>query len=799
MPALLDCPTNDALEQFLLGFGDPVAAEGLERHMAECHACAFRARKLSARDELVNAVRAASGSNDTDESASSDSLAEVFRRMAPRSGSGSDTGTWSPHSRIADAPPDLGYSTPENKLGPYLLQEVLGTGGMGRVYRGYDPVLQRAIAVKVIRRDLMNRPGIAERFLQEARAAAAVVHDHIVVVHAVEVHDGVHCLTMPLLHGRTLEARLRDLKDPLPRIEAMRLAREIATGLAAAHERGLIHRDIKPANVWLESPSDRVKILDFGLAVALESDEAGGFAGTPGYIAPELFQSRGIDARADLFSLGCVLYRAATGRAAFEGENSTATFVHTITREPEPAGAVNPKLDAEFARVIDRLLAKKPADRPATAADLLAELDAIEARRFTRRRKITRRAWLGGIVAAGGLSALAVWLARPPKAPPVRPGSLKFELSDGIDHVTFTRDDASETFDLRRDNAVSLAPGEYTLKPVAASESQRLVPATVVVEEDAERKVKLALVGEYERLTPHSQSIAGVAAIPTGERFDVLSAAEDRFLSRVKPGTQQAAKLERLDSPAKAFAATPDGRFAITAGGNKQAPFDLVATVWRVEGLRRKFALDGHRRLITAVTISADRLHAITAARDEVRLWDLRGAEPKHRPLAGHTDGHGIFAAAFDPQGKFAVTAGERGQTILWDVAKAAFVAEVNALAAGDAANAVRAVAFTGNAFYTAGDDGIIREWSGSPPKAREFPAEPKPILALAASTDGKRLLSGGEDGTIKLWRVEKATASETFTGHIGRVTGAAFSPSGREAISCGADRTVRLWRLPCD
>jgi len=801
MPALLDCPTADSLEQFLLGQGDPASTESLERHLETCGSCAVLARSLSARDELVNAVRAASSLAETDEPESVDSLAEVFRRMttpAPNR----NTDSWSPRSRLAENPPSLGHAVESGRigeLGPYVLQEVLGTGGMGRVYRGFDPRLQRAVAIKVIRRDLTERPGMAERFLEEARAAAAVEHDHIVVVHAVEVHDGVHCLTMPLLRGRTLEARLRSVKGPIPQSEAMRLAREIASGLAAAHARGLIHRDIKPANVWLESPGDRVKILDFGLAVALESEAAGWFAGTPGYIAPELFRGHGVDSRADLFALGCLLYRAVTGIAAFNGENSTAIFVQTISRDPEPAGERNPKLDPVFARLVGRLLKKNPDERPASAVELLAELDAIEAARLARSRRITRRRWLAGLAATGGIGALAVWLARPPKSEPPRPGRVKFEASDGVDRVTFTRDGTSETFDLSSDSMVSLAPGEYVLRAPGAAAGLKLSPNAILVESDAERVVKLALVGETDRMTPHSLPISGVAAVPVGTRFDVLSASLDRLLSRSRPGTQEPPRFVRLNSPAPAFAATPDGRVAITAGGNRQQPFDLSPVVWDVENLKTRATLNGHKRLITAAALSADGRHAITASRDDMRLWDLSGAEPKHRALAGHSDGLAVFAAAFGADGRFAITAGERGQAILWDVAKAAFVAEVNALAAGEATNAVRAVAFAGEKFFTAGDDGTIREWSGPPFKAREFPVQPKPILAMALSADGRRLLSGAADGTIKLWRVEKAVEIETFTGHVGAVNGVAFSPNGKEAISGGADRTVRIWRLPFD
>lgn len=236
----------------------------------------------------------------------------------------------------------------------------------------------------------------ADRFVAEARAGAAVEHDHIVAVHAVEVHGGVHCITMPLLHGESLEQRLRDSAGPMPEADVVRLGREVADGLAAAHARGLIHRDIKPGNLWLERPHGRVKILDFGLALT---------AGTPGYMAPEQAQGSVGDARADLFGLGCVLYRAATGVAPFEADTPIGTIVRTLGDRARPAAEVNPKLDPRLAGLIDRLLAKEPNDRPETAAAVRDELAALAAAR--RWRSIRRWIAVAVLVAA----AVVFWIS----------------------------------------------------------------------------------------------------------------------------------------------------------------------------------------------------------------------------------------------------------------------------------------------------------------------------------------------------------------------------------------------------
>src|SRR5262249_27187820 len=191
------------------------------------------------------------------------------------------------------------------RLGAYRVLRVLGVGGMGIVFHAEDVQLRRAVALKCLLPALAATSQARQRFLREARAAAAIEHEHVVVIYQVGEDRGIPFLAMQLLQGESLEDRLR--REPLlPASQVLRIGREIAVGLAAAHERGLIHRDIKPANVWLEGPQARVKLLDFGLARAVADDtgvsQAGTIVGTPAYMAPE--QSRGdpVDARCDLFS-----------------------------------------------------------------------------------------------------------------------------------------------------------------------------------------------------------------------------------------------------------------------------------------------------------------------------------------------------------------------------------------------------------------------------------------------------------------------------------------------------------------
>ncbi|HEY1378285.1 MAG TPA: serine/threonine-protein kinase [Gemmataceae bacterium] len=273
-----------------------------------------------------------------------------------------------------------------DRLGTYRLVKPLGRGGMGAVYLAEDTQLRRQTALKVMLPDVAADLTARERFVREAQAAAAVRNDHVITVYQVGEQGGVPFIAMELLRGVCLAAYLD--KEPAPGIAAiLRLGREIATGLAAAHDRGLVHRDIKPANIWLEAPKGRVKILDFGLArpakPAAEDVERlthdGTVVGTPAYMSPEQARGHAVDFRTDLFSLGVVLYRLGTGRLPFTGPTTTAVLVELATGEPPPAADLNPRVPAALSDLIDRLLRKDPADRPQSArevADLIRQIEA---------------------------------------------------------------------------------------------------------------------------------------------------------------------------------------------------------------------------------------------------------------------------------------------------------------------------------------------------------------------------------------------------------------------------------------
>jgi urea ABC transporter urea binding protein len=273
-------------------------------------------------------------------------------------------------------PDELGW------LAQYRVLKVLGQGGMGIVFQAEDSHLQRQVALKVMLPEIAANPAARERFLREARAGAALKNDHVVVVYQVGQDRDVPFLSMELLQGQSLEARLSH-PDPLPLSEVLRIGRETAIGLAAAHAQGMIHRDIKPANIWLEGPNPRVKLLDFGLARAVGAHsnltQTGNITGTPEYMSPEQARGQDLDVRSDLFSLGSVLYLMCTGQKPFQGNSVMALLTALAVDVPKSILELNPKMPAALADLVKRLLEKDPAHRPASAREVQQALEAIAA------------------------------------------------------------------------------------------------------------------------------------------------------------------------------------------------------------------------------------------------------------------------------------------------------------------------------------------------------------------------------------------------------------------------------------
>ncbi|RKI01404.1 serine/threonine-protein kinase [Corallococcus sp. AB038B] len=319
--------------------------------------------------------------------------------------------TWHAEGRFVEAAPPRSFA-PGERVGPYVIVAHAGSGAMGDVYRARDGRLGRDVALKVLPLRFAQDAERLARFRQEARAAGALSHPHLLTLFDVGTHEDVPYLVTEWLEGGTLRARL--MRGPLPPEQALRLGIQLSQGLAAAHARGVIHRDLKPANIFLCS-NGGARILDFGLARLTERVEhtgdasltqSGAVVGTAGYMAPEQIRGQGVDARADVFSLGAVLYEAVSGRGPFGGDSPVERMSAALRDAP-------PVLPGELGTVIARCLAKDPGERFQSAQDLAFALESIAARGapLALRRGVFPRPALWVAAAAVLLSVVGGFLA----------------------------------------------------------------------------------------------------------------------------------------------------------------------------------------------------------------------------------------------------------------------------------------------------------------------------------------------------------------------------------------------------
>ncbi len=312
------------------------------------------------------------------------------------------------------------------KIGPYEVIELLGAGGMGEVYKARDTRLDRVVALKILLAERTQDEERTRRFIQEAKAASALNHPHIVTIYDIGHDDGVDYLAMELVSGKSLDHLIPP--NGLSLSEILRYGVQIADALESAHAAGIVHRDLKPANVMVTADG-RVKLVDFGLAKLTrnggeESDsstatldgvtrEGHGHRGTAAYLSPEQAAAKPVDGRSDLFSLGAMLYEMATGQRAFRGDSQMGTISAVLRDDPQSVSEVSPQLPQELGRIISRCLRKDPAKRFQHAADLKVALEELKdesgsskpAVLFVPKRSWRRWAWVVAAVLVG--SALA--------------------------------------------------------------------------------------------------------------------------------------------------------------------------------------------------------------------------------------------------------------------------------------------------------------------------------------------------------------------------------------------------------
>ena len=368
-----NCPPKNELVNYLLGNLPIEQANLFETHFEDCNVCEETIRGLSANDTLSQLVSAAV--SEAKETILPDrNFIDGLVKQIQNSTVADDSIDPALYQRAAEV---LRLITPTSdvealgELGNYKIEKLVGAGSTGVVFCATDTQLNRKVALKVLRPSLGS--SARQRFVSEAQAAASIEHANVVTIYQVDNVDELVFIAMQWIDGETLEDRLNKVTFVTePQLKS--IAQQIASGLHAAHQKNLIHRDIKPANIWLSQDDDQVKILDFGLARIADDDphltSTGMLAGTPNFMSPEQSKGLELDGRSDLFSLGCLMYRSATGKLPFGANGILATLQSIQHHHPTPPHQLNPAISKDFADLTMCLLDKQPANRPESAEQL---------------------------------------------------------------------------------------------------------------------------------------------------------------------------------------------------------------------------------------------------------------------------------------------------------------------------------------------------------------------------------------------------------------------------------------------
>ncbi len=352
------CPTTKDLRSLVSGSLSDIEAQSMELHIERCEACQHAIQELAADGAFwKSAVK-----NLSDDKIVGPGLDRVIETLQHQSREDAEEIGEAIELKLSFIEPPVEPGT-IGRLRHYDLLRVAGRGGMGIVLKAFDRSLRRVVAIKLLAPHLAGNGQARQRFIREGRAAAAICHEHVVTIHAVE--ESPPFLVMQYVHGETLESRIHR-NGSLDVREAVRIAMQIAQGLAAAHAQGVVHRDIKPANILLENEVARVRITDFGLARAVDDaslTQSGVVAGTPQYMAPEQANGDAIDERADLFSLGSVIYTMLAGHAPFRATTAMGVLKRLCDNAARPIREINPETPDWLVVLMNRLHAKRPADR----------------------------------------------------------------------------------------------------------------------------------------------------------------------------------------------------------------------------------------------------------------------------------------------------------------------------------------------------------------------------------------------------------------------------------------------------
>ncbi|HUQ56103.1 serine/threonine-protein kinase [Lentzea sp.] len=644
----------------------------------------------------------------------------------------------------------------------YRLVQVIGTGGMGRVWLGRDEVIGREVAIKELLLpaglDEQQRALLYHRAMREAQLAGHLNHPGIVTVHDVVEYNGAPMIVMEFVRGGSLSDAIK-AQGALPPDQVAHIATSMLSALRVAHEAGIVHRDLKPANVLLSG--DRVVITDFGIArltgdVPLTTD--GSIVGTPAYMAPEQGTGAPITPATDMWSLGATLYAAVEGRPPYEGQDFMTTLSMLLTQEPAP-----PRRAGHLSSLLAGLLRKNPAER-ASADQALAMLAGapVVLPAQSKSGGVSRR----GVLLAGG-GALAVlaggtawWI------------SSQNGKGDGAE-LPSTKDD----------------------EPASNGEGGSEEPATSSVA----RPGRPEEITEHVQLLGHKAAVSSIAWSPDGK---ILASAEDGLgddgaVVRLWDGA--AGKLlgtvKNPDGPggasACAVAISPDGRI-LAAGGNRTG--DFTTYLWNIADRTMIGGLDQSRSIMKCLRFHPDgrTLVGITHT-GRLQVWDVATRAVR----IGLTEAQGSSELSFSPDGKLLAYAGTKYQEIkIVDPATGRTVKTIT-----DSTGHGGSFSPDGRTLAVIDADGknSMQLWDVESGQSKAVFPRAGDDLTLSNALyhpDGKTVAAWGQGNFIQLWDVASRKIRSTVIGAAGQVETVAFDPKGERLAAGGADKVVRIWKL---
>lgn len=705
-------------------------------------------------------------------------------------------------------------------VGDYVLENEIARGGMGVVHKAWQKSLSRTVAVKMILAGQLASATEVQRFLGEAENAASLDHPNIVPIHEVNSHEDLPYFSMRYIEGGHLGHHLHEFTgDPKA---AARLMATVARAVHYAHQRGILHRDLKPANILLDAEK-RPHLTDFGLARRVEGSgnqtQTGILVGTPSYMSPEQAsgQSKGLTWAADVYSLGTVLYELLTGRPPFKAEKALETVTQVLNDEPVSPSRLRPGVPRDLEIVCLKCLSKEPGQRYTNAQELAEELERFLAGEPIQARPVG--AWERGwrwcrrrplVVGLAGVSVVAL-----------------LAMAGVLVGLFFNArlQDANEKLE---DSSQQLQTALGTVKAEKANARHYLYLAEMSLAEQARKENQIG------RMVQHLRRV-----IPESPDEEDLRGWEWYHLWRQYHGEQS--RLRGHQGAVNAIAFSPDERLLASGG------VDTTVRIWDTFTGKQIHVLEGHTGRVNGIAFSPDGKHLASGSADKtVIIWDTATGR-KRLSLQGHNAS--VKATAFSPDGRQLYSGSEDKVVRMWDVESGQILGttelgrEAGAFGGVAFSPMERRIAWFALKLPNQGGHPEIRvcDWEGRESIPRYIPGakisagpafspdgkflacgtrEIQPFLqmwdadsdngqpklslkghrilitSVAFSSDGKRLVSGSEDRTIKIWDV--STGKEIATLHEeGTPFCLAFSPDGQRLASGSEDGTVKLWALP--